>query len=226
MFREWLHVFKEDAVMTKILAEYEAMIEDARWMFHAIGQSLVGGEPPESFSEELLERDQRLNQAEKRIRKRIIEHLALNPAKDLGLCLVLFSGVKDAERLGDYCKNLQELSGHLRGYDLLPAYRPAIAAIFSQIEQLFSATAKAFAESSREKAREVMDALVPLKKECHRIVEEILENGNELDTRAAVATALTTRYFKRLAAHLSNIASGVINPVHKIDYYLPNQKHE
>jgi len=42
---------------------------------------------------------------------------------------------------------------------------------------------------------------------------------DEAPCREAIPWALTARYLKRVAAHISNIASGLVMPVHKIDYY-------
>jgi len=40
----------------------------------------------------------------------------------------------------------------------------------------------------------------------------------DLECREYAALALYTRYLKRPAAHLSNIASSLVNPFHRIGY--------
>ena len=42
---------------------------------------------------------------------------------------------------------------------------------------------------------------------------------SNLPTRHAVCLTLITRHMKRINAHLGNIASSVVMPLHKIDYF-------
>ena len=223
MFKEWIRALKEDANMKAMLQEYTAMIGVARWMFETIGKALLDDLDPLRYQQELLAKDQKLNRAERDIRKRIIEHLAFNPGEDLGTCLVLFSGAKDAERLGDYCKNLQEVAIFLKGKPYPDRFLHRVRAVYAAIVAQFEEVAKAFADGDAARAQAVMDQMKHVKKECNDIVGEIMDGPDDQDAKGAVATSLTVRYFKRIAAHISNIASGVINPVHKIDYYKPEE---
>ncbi len=49
-----------------------------------------------------------------------------------------------------------------------------------------------------------------------------------LSNRQAVTYTLLARFQKRIAAHLGNIASSLVMPIHKLDYfdeeYLPGQE--
>ena len=72
-------------------------------------------------------------------------------------------------------------------------------------------------------AEATMDAAREISRQCDQIVEEIMATESTGDARNAVAVTMTVRYYKRVTAHLSNIASGVVNPVHKIDYYKPDE---
>lgn len=224
MIMDWIKAFSSGSLMSHILNEYQSMIENARWMFEAIGTSLIDQVSPNEYSEELLQRDKQLNRSERQIRKLIIEHLAINPSDDLGVSLVLFSGVKDAERLGDYCKNLQEVAYFLEGHGLPSDFTTRVSDIFHTIERQFKSTAEAFAKSDVAMARAIMDELVKVKKECNAVVKEVVAWPDDRSPKDAVTTTLVVRYFKRVAAHISNIASGVINPVHKIDYYIPEEQ--
>ena len=61
---------------------------------------------------------------------------------------------------------------------------------------------------------------------CDRVVEQVLDAPG-LTNRQVVAYTLAARYHKRIAAHLGNIASSLVMPLHKLDYfdeeYLPGQ---
>jgi len=222
MLRDLIKAFREDSLMNSILNEFSLMMEDARWMFERLGNSLVSGGHPEEYRQQIYDRDIRINKAERSIRKRIIEHLSLNPGKDLGSSLVLFSAAKDAERLGDYCKNLLEVAILLHGRSYPEALSGRIARMHGRISGLFTQAAMAFSQANSENAVAVMEEVRTISKECDGMVEEIMNGTDDQDAKSAVAATLTARFFKRVAGHISNIASGVVNPVHQIDYYPPN----
>ena len=57
----------------------------------------------------LYERDVAVNELERSIRRKVLRHLTVNPGHDVAICLALMSVAKDAERIGDYCKNVFEV---------------------------------------------------------------------------------------------------------------------
>ena len=218
-FKEFINAFKEDGLMNTIINEFSLMIEDGRWMFEEIGESLLRGDSPKNHKQEIYDRDLRLNKTERSIRKKIVEHITLNPRNDLSTCLVMFSAAKDAERLGDYCKNLLEVSELMNGRRYPESFFPHIKASHQKISQFFTRTAKAFAEVDTEDSIKIMEEIRTLTHECDEHIKEINESSDVMKNYEVVTTTLTFRYFKRVAAHISNIASGIVNPVHKIDYY-------
>jgi phosphate transport system protein len=226
MFKDLINAFRGDTLMNGVLADFTAMMEDARWMFDVIGQSLVHQRDPEENKQQVYDRDIRLNQSERSIRKRIIQHLTISPHRDLGTSLVLFSVAKDAERLGDYCKNLQELALLIHGRAYPVQYAPRLQTMHGDIAALFEATSKAFSSADVAAAEATMESAREISRACDQIVEEIMASETTGDARNAVAVTMTVRYYKRVTAHLSNIASGVVNPVHKIDFYKPDGESE
>lgn len=217
-FKNFFDALKEDSLMGDITGQFAEMIEDARWMFETTGGALLEGQDPLEHKDAIYERDIRINKAERSIRKKIIEHLAINPGPDLGTCLVLFSSVKDAERLGDYCKNLLELAILIGEARYPEHYYPRIKSMYGSILNLFPVVSSAFNAVDEAGARQVIEQVTTINKECDAIVEEVIRGADALDARGAVATTLTVRYFKRTAAHIKNIATGLVNPVHKIDF--------
>ena len=56
-------------------------------------------------------------------------------------------------------------------------------------------------------------------KKCDEIVADLIQNPDpDLDPGDAIATALYTRYLKRIAAHLINIATSVFNPFERLGF--------
>ena len=57
-----------------------------------------------------------------------------------------------------------------------------------------------------------------LKRRCDRIVEQLLRQKGDMPTDEAVSYGMLARHMKRIAAHLSNIASSVVTPVENLDF--------
>ncbi len=162
--------------------------------------------------------DVKVNKLERRIRKRVVAHLSMHANyQHLPYCLLLMSLVKDVERLGDYAKNLTEVA------DLRPGELPEdeilgeLREIRTEVEAIFNAAARAFAESDHEQAVQ----LIRQGKDSAQRADGLLARIARSDHDAATVTALVlgARYYKRIGGHLLNVLSSVVMPLHKIDYY-------
>ena len=161
--------------------------------------------------------DKRVNEAEKDIRKRVVEHLTIQPSVDVPTSLLLMSVVKDAERLGDYSKNLFEVSRFLDKPIDKQRYRKLFNNIEEEILKLFKQTKQAFIESDEDKAAKSWVYERDIAKRCDSIIEQLAKSS--LSVNEAVCFTLMARYFKRLTAHLTNIATSVILPLADLDYF-------
>ena len=59
-------------------------------------------------------------------------------------------------------------------------------------------------------------------KECDKIIEKVATS--KLSVNEAVCFALIARHYKRLVAHLSNIATSVVLPISDLDYFDERRK--
>ena len=73
-------------------------------------------------------------------------------------------------------------------------------------------------ESDETKATLSWEYETKITKRCDDIIEKVAK-GDNLSTNEAVCFALTARYFKRITAHLSNIATSVVLPLSELDYF-------
>ena len=128
------------------------------------------------------------------------------------------SVVKDAERLGDYCKNLFEVIDLLEAPIPKEKYSEFFGRMDEEILALFKETKQAFIESDEEKAKHSWGVKEKIGKECDQIIEKVAK-GSGLSTNEAVCFALIARHFKRLSSHLINISTSVVLPIHKLDYF-------
>jgi phosphate uptake regulator len=196
--------------------ELMEMLTATEWMFEAIGRIFFEGVNPEDMSDELYARDVRVNKTERKIRRQIVEHLAIRPGGDVPACLVLMSLVKDVERIGDYCKNLYEVRAIL-GREL-PSDAPDVETrkMYARILDTFKMTKQALLDGDEDVAWEVTGDAKMVARELDDKVAAVA--ASDLPARQAVCRALTLRHMKRVHAHLCNVASSVVQPVHKLDY--------
>ena len=109
MFKNISAFLKGHSFLDNTLQEFKEMLDNAQSMYAQVCQSLIHGDANDNLKENIYSLDARINDLERDIRKKVVEHLVLQPTVDVSTCLVLMSVVKDAERLGDYCKNLYEV---------------------------------------------------------------------------------------------------------------------
>ena len=224
MLGRLIKAWKSRDLLNRIYDEFVKMLEDCEWMFNTASSLLFEGESLKGASRELFDRDIRVNKKERKIRKQLVEHLTINPEGDVPACLLLMSVVKDAERVGDYCKNMfdvRELLGESCGGD---EFVTRLKTIAGELAEMFRQTHEAFLESDREKAFAVTESKQDMARRCDEILEMLVTT--DLPAKQAVCLALTSRFLKRINSHLGNIASTVIMPLHKIDYFDEDERPE
>ena len=109
MLKELLAALKGTDALSEMISRVGEMIEAGKWMFERAAEALAREADWETTADELYARDRQINEIEQNVRERIVTHLSLGHQADLSACLVLMSVVKDAERIGDYGKNIFEI---------------------------------------------------------------------------------------------------------------------
>jgi phosphate uptake regulator len=224
MFKNLLSFWKGKDFLEQVLEDFKVMLDDSETMFEAVCAQLFVGKEKGGLKEKIYEIDKQVNNLQKEIRKRIVEHLTLQPTVNVNACLILMSVVKDAERLGDYSKNLYEVSQLLA--------EPIDCELFSEyfdehdkkILALFQQTKKAFIEADEEQARSAWQHEKTITKGCDKIVERLAQSN--LTVNQAVCFTLVARHFKRITAHLANIATSVVLPLSDLDYFNERKKED
>jgi len=217
MFKNMRSFWKGRHFLDEVYGEFKEMLEGAERMFGMVCHALLQNADEENLGQKIHDADKEINTLEKHVRRRIVEHLALQPTVDVSVCLILMSIVKDGERIGDYCKNLYEVVELLNE----PLDRKEYSEYFGEIDKdilvLFATTREAVFDADEEKARMAWDVENRIAKRCDNLVERIAKAP--LSTNRAVCFALIARYYKRVVAHLANIATSTILPLSDIDYF-------
>ncbi len=216
MLRELMAMWKGEPVMRKIVEEFGEMLSDDEYLFTRAWEVLMGQEVIDQIKQAFYDKDSAVNSREREIRRMLAEHLSLNPRHDISGCLVMMSLIKDAERIGDYSKNIFEVGIMLEGVIKEMKYLERLSSTQKKIANHFPQLKRAFLESDANIAGGILKDYAPIKGECNSMLHDLF--SEQLSTREAVATALLSRYLKRVNSHMSNIASGIVYPLDQIDF--------
>jgi phosphate transport system protein len=206
----------DSSTMERVESQVHEMFVHDRREFHLAMSALLGDVAAGEVNTELRELDHKVNTLEREIRRALVVHATVRQQLDTPGLLVYMSIVKDVERVGDYAKNLLDLARDgARFGDLEDAahWRDLAASVEAHIEQVGAA----FLAHDDSHARRLIGPSTTFLQDFDRRVSALVTGA---DARPqAVARALAYRYIKRVVAHLLNVLSAVVMPVHKLDYF-------
>ncbi|MDH3259641.1 MAG: hypothetical protein OEM84_01575 [Acidimicrobiia bacterium] len=206
-----------DAQLERIEAQIRQMLVDDRHTFDSAINALIGGTDPTLVGKDIRKTDKGVNKAERAVRRELVVHVSVRgTSADIPLVLASMSIVKDAERIGDYSKNIWDIANS--GVDLSDAEDINVLTRYrDRISKLIGETARVFGEKDLETAHAMLKAGDELQDEYDKLIDEQLHT--EKPAREAVPRALLYRYFKRITAHLMNILTSLVMPIDRLDYY-------
>lgn len=218
MLRELMALFRSNDAIAEMGEDFELMLDLAHDLTEAAGRLFFDVSATADDRTSIFMQDVRLNKLERQIRKQVIFHLTLGEGdKDAPYCLLLMSLVKDVERIGDYCKNIAEI------YDEGGAPIPdddlgaELRELRLNVDETFERGQEAFAASDSVTALDLLGSGKEITRRCDKLVSRAARSNHDAATTATLI--LGARYYKRIQAHLLNILSGVVMPLHKLDYY-------
>lgn len=205
----------------KQLEEIEGLIHqmllDCRHTFDLAANALVGGTDPATVGKQISKTDIGVNKAERAVRKELVVHVSVRGGDaDLPLVLGFMSIVKDAERIGDYSKNIWDLAD--AGIDLSGSGDlDYLTTVRDRTSEAIAEAARIFRDRDGAAAHGMIQRLDGILDEYDRNIMEQLESTGA--ARDAVSRALLYRYLKRISAHLINVLTSLVMPVHRLDFY-------
>lgn len=223
MFGQLIAALKSGDQLDTAFAEFMQMIDASEWMFHEANDVLCGEKKSEDVGDALYERDKDINRLLRSVRARIVTHLSVNPIADIPGCLALMSVAKDAERIGDYCKNVFEVGQYYEDGFSIERYHDPLDVVRKRTGELFGAVRDALDQSSVKKAKSAIKMADKIRGECDAIEETLLRDRREVQTHVAVAYSLLARHYKRVASHLANIATSVFGRIEDLDFRKPKK---
>ncbi len=187
------------------------MLSLAHEMFSASTAYLLDNE---AISFDIRAKDEDVNGLEQKVRRAILEHMAVDPRDELTLSLLILSIVQDAERCGDLAKSISK-AADLANAPRMGAQVDALRVIRDRVQAMFPQAKSAFVDADAEAARAVMDEHDALKSVVKGYLKSLSED-TEISVNLAVVLAISARMIGRVSSHLSNIISSVAMPFDQI----------
>ena len=217
MFKQIFEIFKSDSLYEQALLECHEMLDIDLKMFNTSIDSLRYANTDDI---DIYTMDKKINEFERDVRRKVMTHLAIGGREDIGSGLVLVSVVIDIERIGDYTKNIYDLSQSytkkLDGGEL----EDQLKEVEHCTKELFIDTIDSFKNQDIDKARSIMHTYKDkISNQSDHILTEIVKSKYpDMDANKATAISLYSRYLKRVAAHSKNLISSIVNPFERIGY--------
>jgi len=218
-FKELLELWRSDNLLTQALNASHSMLESTEEMFDASVKSLRQSDSGE-MGVNVYEKDQIVNKYERKVRRKVLKHLAITGGAHIIPGLILTSIVIDLERIGDYTKNIKDLAMAHPKRLKCGSYDEDIQKIEQGVADLFKAALPALKISDKDSAAQLIrDNWWMLKRSDELLDDLIKEKDESLTSGDAVTTAMYARFLKRIAAHLINMLTSVVNPFDRIGFH-------
>lgn len=218
MFRELIQAFRKKDSVGAMIEHVGEMLDDGQWMFATAGAVVQKQQSAPEVQDELYRRDRKINHREYDIRRNILVHLAMGNMQDVSMCLVLMSVAKDAERVGDYCKNIFEVGRYFRSRYSRSEYAGPLDDVRQTILEAFPRVKNVFLKGDAQAAEKLREDLIRARQRCDLLIQQLLSPGFPGTADEAVAYALRARFLKRTNSHLANIVTSVTNPLPMLDF--------
>lgn len=181
------------------------MLDTIEVMFdHAIVAVWLGSGDAEA-RKAVSRMDRGVDAAQAHIRQAVLTHLTASPGRNAAACLALMVVAKDAERAGDYCKNLTELADLAHAPLGSTRYGRQLADVFADVKRLFAPVQAVLNDPSTTLLRLLTMRSADIEERCSTMIRQIA-NDPTLGENDAVCLALVFRGCRRISAHLSNMA--------------------
>ncbi len=222
MFRKFLEMLRKGDLMTQALEDSYKMFEESVSLFETVSEAFFGKEYPEGF--DVYSEDRRLNNMERGIRRKILEHLSINPRQDIVGALVLTTVIVHMERIGDYSKNIHELVTK-KNYTTDCKYYNRSEVLTRKLIPTCRRAVEVYRKGGAEEAKLLIEELHDLKQEFDRNIDEIMEE-KDITVKNAIIFSLFFRYLKRVTAHTMDILTSVWQPFDLIDFFKEESPQE
>lgn len=220
MFKKFKELFGSESLLDAAYNTTLKMLEFDFKMFTASKETLREHDTSE-LPFDVHQMDRKINKFERKVRRDVLTHLTIAGTQNLVPGLVLVSIVIDVERIGDFTKNIADLAAahpkRLKG----GPFEKSLTELEQAVSRQFPEVLEVLGSQSKTLGRSIMRAENAIGKRSDQIVMELIKGTrkrNSLSVSDAVSVAIYARYLKRINAHITNIASAIVNPFPRISF--------
>lgn len=218
MFSKFRELFSSENLLDTAFNTTLTMLDFDHKMYKASTSTLRQTDSDE-LPFDIRQTDRKINKYEREVRRNVLTHLTVAGTQNLVPGLVLVSIVIDVERIGDYTKNIAGLASMHKQRLAGGPFEKELSQIENAIEQNFPVVIEVLKSQDKNGGRSILQREDDTAKLSDSIVRELVAgSGKSLSTSDAVALAMYARYLKRINAHLTNIASAMVNPFPRIGF--------
>lgn len=218
MFSKFRELFSSENLLDAAFDTTLTMLEFDHKMFTASVETLRNTDSTK-LPFDFKKTDRKINKYEREVRRNVLTHLTVTGNQNLVPGLVLVSIVIDVERIGDYTKNIAGLATLYKQRLIGGKLEKVLTGIEDVIESNFPKVIEVLSTQDKQAARKILQMEEGTATKADKIVHDmILVKDKDLSVDQAVALAMYGRYLKRINAHLTNIASAIVNPFPRIGF--------
>jgi phosphate uptake regulator len=191
--------------------DVKLMLRNGHEMFAASTARLLDNE---ILDVDLKALDSEINRSEQDLRRAVLEHLNVEPDRELIFSLKLISIVHEAERIGDLAKTLAKTADLAHRQRMGPLVEP-LRDLRDRIMNMFDLAQEGFVSENESLARDLMRDHERNKDEVTRYLKMVADR-EDITPNEGVVYAMAARMMSRVSSHLANIASTVVCPFDQI----------
>ncbi|MBU8933202.1 MAG: hypothetical protein KOO62_04265 [candidate division Zixibacteria bacterium] len=226
MFNKFKELFGSENLLEGAYATTLKMLKSDLKMYEASCTTLRSTDTAE-LPFDIRKMDRRINKYLREVRRNVLTHLTIAGTQNIVPGLVLVSIVIDVERIGDYTKNISELAiMHPKRLKAGP-FEKDIVHMEGVIGDIFPRVIHVLSEQDKDSASDILHLEDKTGKTADDILTSLITKQNKsLSTGASISLALYVRHLKRINAHLTNIASSIVNPFPRIGFRQKTKKNK
>ena len=210
MLNELLKIFRSQGPGTGLREDLDQMIRLSAQLVELAGDAYFQRGPKHGEPRDIAAEDKKINKLQRQIRKdALLRAVASEDGFDLPFCLSLMNVVKDVERIGDYAKDVAKLAERATASDA-----SSYDGLALETERIGMRMAKILQESDQLEAVNLIEAGKDLRKRIHAEMFARMESSEA----GAGRHVLCLQYYQRIVAHMMNVLSTIVTPLHRMDY--------
>jgi len=220
LFNDIIKIWKSDSLLSQAWEDSISMLNLSHAVFLKSLDSFNSNDSKEEVRA-LKREDKKINDFQMTVRRKVLTHFSLETnSRQVPNGLILVDMVVDIERIGDYCKNISDLTIMNEEVINYGDLSDDLTSMELEVKSRFSSTVQVIENQDEDLARSLIENYKQtVSSVSDKIVESIIRGDVRFESHSQAASlVLYSRYLKRIGAHLKNITSTVVNTYDRIGY--------